>query len=242
MVDLRVTLARGEPPPPPPLRPSCNGTPSDSNNHESIRRQNAISTWKAGCLRPWEPRYALATTNLAGICDRISYVLRSLLPTRATPDVKEADWLERASETSTKSLSLSSLLASSRGCEKGERRRGKKGKKEVERDTVRQDFSPFDGEETARRKNRGDCTEQRRESCKLENFPRPYYLRRDHRPAPRGLSGIPRSLNTPPTISLPPPPSQYIRLLSGAVFIEPLRGGEGGENQCEKESRLETTG
>lgn len=40
------------------------------------------------------------------------------------------------------------------------------------------------------------------ESCKLENFPRPYYLRRDHRPAPRELSGIPRPLNTPPSYDL----------------------------------------
>lgn len=45
----------------------------------------------------------------------------------------------------------------------------------------------------------GEIARSGGESCKLENFPRPYYLRRDHRPAPRGLSGIPRSLNTPPS-------------------------------------------
>lgn len=62
-----------------------------------------------------------------------------------------------------------------------------------------------DEEKEGRRTERGKKKKERGlgeiawrgESCKLENFPRSYYLQRDHRPALWRLPGIPRFLNTP---------------------------------------------
>lgn len=128
-----------------------------------------------------------------GICDRISYTSWHI-PACTVDAVKEAVKSER------------DLLGekSSRWKLEGEEREGKRkeekgrGKREREREGRGPPgflYVRWRGDGTGGKT--GEIARSGGESCKLENFPRPYYLRRDHRPAPRGLSGIPRSLNTP---------------------------------------------
>lgn len=193
-VDLRVTLASRasfvSPFPPSPPFLSCNGTRSDSNNHESIRRQNAISTWKRAALvraTPWRPQISRYLR---------SYILYQLAHTGVHRGCCKGGCKERARPPRREVVALETRGWRKRGKEKGGEREGKEREREG-RGPPGFLYVRWRGDGTGGKT--GEIARSSGESCKLENFPRPYYLRRDHRPAPRGLSGIPRSLNTPPS-------------------------------------------
>lgn len=119
VVDLRVTLARGEL----LLAP-------DVMVHHLIPITMNLSDVKTQSPPesglPWAVRATLRPGDhkSRGICDRISYVLRST-GNACNADVKEADWLERASETLYQVVVVVVVVGKLEG-ENGERRRGKK--------------------------------------------------------------------------------------------------------------------
>lgn len=188
-VDLRVTLASRPSfvsPFSPFSRVMVHGLIPITMNLSDVKTQSPPeSGLPSSALRPGDHKSR-------GICDRISYTSWHI-PACNVDAVKEAVKSERERPRRREVVALET-----RGWREREREEEKgRGKKEKEREGRGPPgflYVRWRGDGKT-----GEIARSGGESCKLENFPRPYYLRRDHRPAPRGLSGIPRSLNTPPS-------------------------------------------
>lgn len=220
-VDLRVTLASRPSfvsPFSPFSRVMVHGLIPITMNLSDVKTQSPPeSGLPSSALRPGDHKSR-------GICDRISYTSWHI-PACNVDAVKEAVKSERERPRRREVVALETRGWREREREE-EKGRGKKGERE------RRTWSAWISLRSMerRRKNRGDCTERRR---KLQTRKLSEALLSPMRP-PSGTKGVVRytSISKYSTFL-----QNHSRLLRGL-----FRKSEKGEDECEKESRLETNG
>lgn len=226
-VDLRVTLASGGSfvspfSPSPPSHVMVHGLIPITMNLSDVKTQSPPeSGLPSSALRPGDHKSR-------GICDRISYTSWHI-PACNADAVKEAVKSERDL------VGEKSSRWKLEGEERDGKRRGRREEGEKRRERERKTWSAWISLRSMerrrnRRKNRGDCTERRR---KLQTRKLSEALLSPTRP-PSGTKGVVRytSISKYSTFL-----QNHSRLLRGL-----FRKSEKGEDGCEKESRLETSG